>query len=95
MADENEHWTVPRGSSTLFTGRTSIIEKLEQQLFSSAEQYENKQRRIVIVGMGGMGKSEICLKVAENVRERFVPFYMSCTVFHANGIDSGESSWLM
>jgi hypothetical protein len=72
LTDENEQWIIPRGSSTLFTGRASTIETLEQQLCFPAKIYEDKQRRFVIVGLGGMGKSEICLKVAENVRERFV-----------------------
>jgi nucleoside-triphosphatase THEP1 len=31
-----------------------------------------QQRRFVITGMGGQGKSEICLKVADLVRERYV-----------------------
>lgn len=70
--DENKHWIVPRGSSPRFTGRTGIMEELEQQLCASAKKNEDKQRRFVIIGMGGMGKSELCLKVAENLRERFV-----------------------
>ncbi|KAF7504364.1 hypothetical protein GJ744_002421 [Endocarpon pusillum] len=70
-AYKNEHWIVPRGSSTHFTGRASVIEEVQDRLCNPPREFESKQRRFVIVGMGGIGKSEICLKVAENVRESF------------------------
>lgn len=73
--DKNEHWIVPRGSSTHFTGRASVIEEIQDRLCNPARELESKQRRFVIVGMGGIGKSEICLKVAEDIRERFVPTF--------------------
>lgn len=54
-----------------------MIEEIQDRLCSPARELESKQRRFVIVGMGGIGKSEICLKVAENIRERFVStFYI-------------------
>ncbi|ERF73592.1 hypothetical protein EPUS_00845 [Endocarpon pusillum Z07020] len=70
-AYKNEHWIVPRGSSTHFTGRAIVIEEVQERLCNPARELESKQRRFVIVGMGGIGKSEICLKVAENIRESF------------------------
>lgn len=66
---------LPRSSSASFTGRSNVVEKLQQQLCSAASEYDNKQRRYVLAGMAGVGKSEICLKVVENLRERSV---LSC-----------------
>lgn len=69
---KNKYWVVPRGSSALFTGRAGVVGKLEQVLRSSSVKDEIGQNRYVLVGMGGVGKSEICLKVAEIVRQRSV-----------------------
>lgn len=49
-----------------------MIKEMQQQLCNPSKQFEDMQRRFVLIGMGGIGKSEICLKVAENVRDRFV-----------------------
>lgn len=39
------------------------------------------QKRFVITGMGGQGKSEICLKVADQVREACVDVRLSLHTF--------------
>ncbi|KAI1482378.1 TPR-like protein [Daldinia eschscholtzii] len=64
----NKHWTVPRSASPIFTGRRDIIQKIKSALTSSRP---NTQKRFVITGIGGMGKSEVCLRVADELRERF------------------------
>lgn len=64
----NKHWLVDRATNPHFTGRREIIEKIVRTITSSDS--ANEQRRFVITGMGGQGKSEICLHVANEVRDR-------------------------
>ena len=64
----NKHWNVPRIVNPLFTGRAALIERIERALRSDSQQ----QKRLVITGLGGQGKSEICLKVANNLRQEYV-----------------------
>lgn len=69
----NVYWMIPRNTNTLFTGRAHILEKLSQRLepqFCSLPMSE-QQKIFVIVGYGGMGKSEVCLKFANDHRQHF------------------------
>lgn len=61
----NTHWLVPRSVNTMFTGRLEVIEKIANAIKSPAD----TQKRFILTGMGGQGKSEICLKVASQVRQ--------------------------
>jgi hypothetical protein len=67
---KNVHWYVPRPVSSIFTGRSELL----QQISTAIEPTANSalQKRFIITGIGGMGKSEICLKVADLVREKYV-----------------------
>ena len=68
----NVHWTVTRSVNHLFTGREGILSKIEEILQHSFEETDVCfQRRFVITGMGGQGKSEICLKIANTMRQRY------------------------
>lgn len=71
VESNNAHWLMPRNVNTFFTGRTEILNRLQHELCPSRPHREVKQRRFVLVGMGGSGKSEVCLKFAEENRERF------------------------
>jgi hypothetical protein len=67
------HWTVARSPNALFTGREDILLDLE----ASARSVLNgdtlsKQSRSLIFGLGGQGKSEICLQLTHRVRPLFV-----------------------
>ena len=64
------HWTVARSTNTLFTGRDKLLSELEtiaRDAVTDASRQD--QCRVVITGMGGQGKSEICLQVAHHVRQ--------------------------
>ena len=68
----NVHWTVTRSVNHLFTGREGILSKIEEILQHSFEETDVCfQKRFVITGMGGQGKSEICLKIANTMRQRY------------------------
>jgi hypothetical protein len=61
----NVHWKVPRRVNTLYTGRRELLDRIK-----NAMQGESQHDNIfVITGLGGLGKSEICLKVAYETRE--------------------------
>jgi Mrp family chromosome partitioning ATPase len=71
---------VPRIVNSLFTGRSEVVERMQSAL-RNRDSDTTKQQRVVIVitGTGGMGKSEVCLKVADLMREECAsPAYCRC-----------------
>ena len=66
------HWMVPRSTSRLYTGREELGERLAQAFSFDASSNAQQQRTFVIIGRGGTGKSEVCLKFAEVHRDQYV-----------------------
>lgn len=69
----NVYFQVPRTVNSLFTGRTELLSRI-QTVFLSDTSFSKKQRRFVITGMGGQGKSEICLQVADLLKDEYIHF---------------------
>lgn len=69
----NMFWFVPRIVNNLFTGRTEIIAKIMNAISNSRGM--TQQHRFIIGGMGGQGKSEICLQIANKLRHEYVKTY--------------------
>ncbi|KAL6714664.1 hypothetical protein ACLMJK_008089 [Lecanora helva] len=68
----NKHFEVPRNASTAFTGREDVCEQLRARcLPSSTSDRRGQQKRYVIHGLGGSGKTQVCLKFVEDHREEF------------------------
>ncbi|KAJ6282166.1 acyl transferase/acyl hydrolase/lysophospholipase [Bipolaris maydis] len=67
---KNVHWIVPRLVNSLFTGRLELVDRIQSALRNN-EPGTPKEKLLVITGIGGIGKSEVCLKVASLVREDF------------------------
>jgi hypothetical protein len=64
------HWTMARSTNTLFTGREVMLDELEDIARDAVKRPSPRdQCRVVITGMGGQGKSEICLQLAHHVRQ--------------------------
>ena len=62
---------VSRPTNPLFTGREEILEELDQAIGVNVNNVKNQRHcRIVISGMGGQGKSEICLQLVHRLRQR-------------------------
>jgi predicted ATPase len=61
---------VPRPVNSLFTGRTELVDRIQSTLRND-DPGTTKLKRLVITGIGGMGKSEVCLKVADLMREEY------------------------
>jgi signal recognition particle GTPase len=74
------HWLVPRMVNSLFTGRSEVVERMQSALRNRRSDTTKQQRVVIVItGIGGMGKSEVCLKVADLMREECVsPAYGRC-----------------
>ncbi|KIJ91317.1 hypothetical protein K443DRAFT_14508 [Laccaria amethystina LaAM-08-1] len=67
-------------SSALFTGREDIIEKLKNH-FAPQDQGDKQRKSFLLYGIGGIGKTQICLKFVEEMADRF---------FHVFWIDASS-----
>ena len=69
---QNDSLSIPQkpNSSALFTGRKDIIEKLKNHF--ARQGHGGKQRKFFLLyGMGGIGKTQICLKFVEEMPDRY------------------------
>jgi hypothetical protein len=66
----NVHWMVPRAINTLFTGRTELLDRIQEALRGNSTSDPETQRRFVITGLGGLGKSEVSLHAASLLRNK-------------------------
>ena len=61
------HWLVPFGRNKQFIGRHSQLEELFAKL--DPEDFEDDCQRVAIAGLGGVGKTQIALEAAFQIRE--------------------------
>ena len=54
--------------SSRFTGRTEVITKLKRH-FSNTNDSAQKRKFFLLHGMGGIGKTQICLKFVEEMSD--------------------------
>jgi hypothetical protein len=67
----NEHFYPPQEASADFIGREEVSEILQKALFlTDINSSTRRQRRFVVYGMGGCGKTELCSKFARDNKER-------------------------
>ncbi|KAL8996607.1 MAG: hypothetical protein Q9188_006530 [Gyalolechia gomerana] len=68
----NKYFEVPRNPISVFTGREEVCEQLHAHCSPSGKtNIQRQQKRFVIHGLGGSGKTQVCLKFAEDHREEF------------------------
>ncbi|KAJ4857261.1 tetratricopeptide repeat domain-containing protein [Trichoderma breve] len=67
----NVHWTVKQRPSALFTGRDEIVQTIVDAIDPRVNDSKTLDKMFVITGMGGQGKSEVCLNVASQLRNQF------------------------
>jgi hypothetical protein len=68
----NEHFFVPRIASSIFTGRAEVAQRVRQKFFATGRQNDGSEHKIfVLYGLGGSGKSQFCLKFAQDNRDRY------------------------
>ena len=56
--------------SPRFTGQTEAIAKLKRHFFTNPNDAVQKIKVFLLYGMGGIGKTQICLKFAEEMSDR-------------------------
>jgi hypothetical protein len=66
---ENVHWLVYQTANSLFTGRSELVDRIQHAFRLRGSTGTAVQTRLVITGMGGQGKSEVCVQVANLMRE--------------------------
>ena len=67
----NKYFDTPQSVSSIFTGRETELDELGRTFFAPpADGKSHTQRRFIIHGMGGSGKTQWCCKFAEIYRER-------------------------
>ena len=53
--------------SNRFTGRTEVIAKLKKHFYTNMSDPAEKRKNYLLHGMGGIGKTQICLKFVEEM----------------------------
>ncbi|EHK17779.1 uncharacterized protein TRIVIDRAFT_214185 [Trichoderma virens Gv29-8] len=76
------HWIVPFGRNEQFVGRKHILRQLLEMIPPSA--VANDCQRVAIVGLGGVGKTQIALEAAFQFRDE----YPDCSVFWIPAVDT-------
>ena len=66
----HKHFYPPHQTTTNFIGRRDTFGKLRNALYEPAQIDSTQQRRFVVYGMGGSGKTQFCSKFARDNQER-------------------------
>ncbi|KAF2008358.1 hypothetical protein BU24DRAFT_137851 [Aaosphaeria arxii CBS 175.79] len=61
---------VPRAVNNLFTGRSQLLQRIQSALHDDSAS-NSRRKQLVITGLAGIGKSEVCLQVANTLRQDF------------------------
>ena len=56
--------------STRFTGRTEVLAQLKKHFFSNTIEAVQRRKFFLLYGMGGIGKTQICLKFVQEMSDR-------------------------
>ncbi|KAJ9496115.1 hypothetical protein H2202_008361 [Exophiala xenobiotica] len=67
----NKYFELPHLLSPVFTGRNEVLECLTASFATRSPLQRQHQRRFVLFGLGGSGKTQICLKYVQDQRERY------------------------
>ena len=78
LDSNNKYFDIPQSVSSIFTGRDAMLDKLQTWMFeispstrASLGSHRSLQKRFVVYGLGGSGKTQFCCKFAQEHRERF------------------------
>lgn len=66
----NKFFFIPQVVSSIFTGREGTARSVIDSLLSPIPSVSSQQRRFVIHGIGGSGKTQFCSKFAQDNRDR-------------------------
>ncbi|KAI1353164.1 hypothetical protein F5Y01DRAFT_313234 [Xylaria sp. FL0043] len=77
----DRHFVVPFGRNHHFVGRDAILKQLLEKVPPSAS--KDDCQRTAIEGLGGIGKTQIALEAAYQIRDR----YLDCSIFWVPAVD--------
>jgi signal recognition particle GTPase len=63
------HFDIPHAVNSLFTGRDAYLQDLKKSLDDAITTNTSAQKRFVVYGLGGSGKTEFCCKFAQDNRQ--------------------------
>ncbi|KAJ5207451.1 FabD/lysophospholipase-like protein [Penicillium cf. griseofulvum] len=66
-------WQVPFERNTRFTSRAELLSGLTQKL----ERKSDATRKIAIIGLGGVGKTQLVLELAYRIREQYAVYWIA------------------
>jgi hypothetical protein len=67
----NKHFHLPQRVSSIFTGREDMSQVVKESFFAEMDDdMTRQQRRFIIYGIGGSGKTQFCCKFAQDHRDR-------------------------
>lgn len=73
LASGNMHFDIPQAVSSIFTGREAQLDELGRTFFTPSSPVQNRnQKRFVIYGVAGSGKTQFCCKFAQDYRKQYV-----------------------
>ena len=58
---------VKPNSSIRFTGRTNVLAKLKEHFTAKSNDKRRRRKFFLLYGMGGIGKTQICLRFIEDM----------------------------
>ena len=70
IAKLKRHFFTDTNESTRLTGRTEAMAKLKRYFFTNTSDAGHKRKFFLLYGMGGIGKTQICLKFIEEMNGR-------------------------
>ena len=78
LVSSNKHFYTPQTVSSIFTGRNRELNDLKQYLtVSPSTQPCKAQKRFVVFGLSGSGKTQFCCKFASDNKQRYLPIVQS------------------
>jgi GTPase SAR1 family protein len=69
LAPKQSFFFIPQSVSSIFTGREVLLDELKAALEVTPSP-EHTQKRFVVCGPGGSGKTQFCCKYAQNNRDK-------------------------
>ena len=85
VTKRNVHFSMPQSVQSFFTGREELLKELSTSFIQSpGPLYDQDQRRFVIHGIAGSGKTQFCCKFADMNRYKYVYSNVSICMLPSN-----------
>ena len=87
---QNKYYRIPHNVSNIYTGRDDFTQGLrEKMLVSTPSLGVRRQRRFVLYGLGGSGKTQFCLKFVQENRDNYYGIFF----IDASSVENAERAF--